>query len=66
MSTYRVSVNVGTTVFVIVEADDEDTAFTEAAEALPQMCAMCSGWGHDSWGRDEWEPDWDKAEIESA
>lgn len=59
---WRVMVNVGTTVYVTVEAESADEAIESVAD-LPQLCAYCSGWNQ-PWGRDEWEPDWDKAEAE--
>lgn len=62
---WQVRVDVGTTVYVTVDAQDEESAIEAAYEAIPGICAQCSGWGKD-YSRDEWEPDWDNATAEHS
>lgn len=62
MKKWTVSIPVGTSVFVTIDAEDADAAIEAADGYLPGLCAQCSGWGQD-YSRDEWEPDWDAAEA---
>lgn len=57
MPRYRVSLETGASLFVTVEAEDEEAAIEAAYDNGQYLCAHCTGWGQD-WGLDlgEWEP----------
>ena len=74
MKTYRLSIPMWATGYVDVEVPDEIVASGDAEAIheyvmenarLPQVCAQCSGWGHQkSFIELSDEGDWDKAEVE--
>lgn len=52
MPKYRVAMHTGVSLYIEVEADNEEDAIEEAYQDSPSgVCAQCSGWGQ-KWNLD--------------